>query len=144
MITPSLEGTKGSRCILCPPRRVCVFSIYPHVRVTDTLQSRQPNGRLRSCQRLASNKRKKSPPPPASSHKWKQRKGDKEYGVTRGVDFIDVPCVLNFDLPSSSRAYTHCVGRTARRAGRSGVALSFVVPSDQAFLRLPLCTKDIS
>ena len=46
------------------------------------------------------------------------------------MDFIDVSCVLNFDLPSSSRAYTHRVGRTAR-AGRSGMALSFVVPSDQ-------------
>jgi len=50
--------------------------------------------------------------------------------VTRGVDFVDVSCVLNFDLPSSPRAYTHRVGRTAR-AGRSGMALSFVVPSDQ-------------
>ena len=50
--------------------------------------------------------------------------------MTRGVDFVDVSCVLNFDLPHSSRAYTHRVGRTAR-AGRSGMALSFVVPSDQ-------------
>jgi ATP-dependent RNA helicase DDX56/DBP9 len=57
----------------------------------------------------------------------KKAKGDREYGVTRGVDFIDVACVLNFDLPSSSRAYTHRVGRTAR-AGRSGMALSFVLP----------------
>jgi ATP-dependent RNA helicase DDX56/DBP9 len=77
-----------------------------------------------------SNKRKRSSPAPGSLRKRKQRKGDKEYGVTRGVDFIDVSCVLNFDLPSSSRAYTHRVGRTAR-AGRSGMALSFVVPSDQ-------------
>ena len=78
-----------------------------------------------------SQKRKRSSPAPGSSRKRKQRKGgDKEYGVTRGVDFVDVSCVLNFDLPSSSRAYTHRVGRTAR-AGRSGMALSFVVPSDQ-------------
>ena len=76
-------------------------------------------------------KRKRSPPAPPPPRKRKQRKGgDKEYGVTRGVDFIDVSCVLNFDLPSSSRAYTHRVGRTAR-AGRSGMALSFVVPFDQ-------------
>jgi len=55
---------------------------------------------------------------------------DKEYGVTRGVDFVDVACVLNFDLPTTSRSYTHRVGRTAR-AGRTGMALSFVVPVDQ-------------
>lgn len=79
----------------------------------------------------ASQKRKRSSPVPVSTRKRKQRKGgDKEYGVTRGVDFVDVSCVLNFDLPSSPRAYTHRVGRTAR-AGRSGMALSFVVPSDQ-------------
>jgi ATP-dependent RNA helicase DDX56/DBP9 len=65
------------------------------------------------------------------SRKRKTRKsGDKEYGATRGVDFIDVACVLNFDLPTSSRAYTHRVGRTAR-AGRTGMSLSFVVPADQ-------------
>jgi ATP-dependent RNA helicase DDX56/DBP9 len=77
-----------------------------------------------------SQKRKRPSPAPASRKRKQRKGGDKEYGVTRGVDFIDVSCVLNFDLPSSSRAYTHRVGRTAR-AGRSGMALSFVVPSDQ-------------
>jgi len=33
---------------------------------------------------------------------------------------------MNFDLPTSSRSYTHRVGRTAR-AGRTGMSLSFVV-----------------
>jgi len=37
--------------------------------------------------------------------------------------------VLNFDLPFSSRSYTHRVGRTAR-AGRTGTSLSFIVPRD--------------
>ena len=77
-----------------------------------------------------SQKRKRPSPAPASRKRKQRKGGDKEYGVTRGVDFVDVSCVLNFDLPSSSRAYTHRVGRTAR-AGRSGMALSFVVPSDQ-------------
>jgi ATP-dependent RNA helicase DDX56/DBP9 len=54
-------------------------------------------------------------------------KRDAEYGVARGIDFLDVACVINFDLPTSSRAYTHRVGRTAR-AGRGGTALSFVLP----------------
>jgi ATP-dependent RNA helicase DDX56/DBP9 len=50
-----------------------------------------------------------------------------EYGVSRGIDFIDVAAVINFDLPFSSRSYTHRVGRTAR-AGRTGTSLSFIVP----------------
>lgn len=65
----------------------------------------------------------------------KTRKGKKargkgaanEYGVTRGIDFVEVACVINFDLPTSAKSYTHRVGRTAR-AGRSGISLSFVVP----------------
>jgi ATP-dependent RNA helicase DDX56/DBP9 len=78
-----------------------------------------------------SKKRKRDSPPPISSSKKKKRKGkDKEYGVTRGIDFIDVSCVVNFDLPTTSRGYTHRVGRTAR-AGRKGMALSFVVPRQE-------------
>ncbi|KAF8347774.1 P-loop containing nucleoside triphosphate hydrolase protein [Amanita rubescens] len=82
-----------------------------------------------------SKKRKRSPSPGPSqkkSRKHPRRKAnnDKEYGVTRGIDFIDVACVLNFDLPTSARSYTHRVGRTAR-AGRTGMALSFVVPKEQ-------------
>ncbi|CAE6381754.1 unnamed protein product [Rhizoctonia solani] len=65
-----------------------------------------------------------------SSKKHRTTKKDKEFGVSRGIDFVDVACVLNFDLPRSSRAYTHRVGRTAR-AGRSGMALSFVVPEEE-------------
>lgn len=60
----------------------------------------------------------------------KNKNNSKDYGVSRGVDFINVACVLNFDLPTSSRAYTHRIGRTAR-ANKSGMALSFVVPKDQ-------------
>jgi ATP-dependent RNA helicase DDX56/DBP9 len=56
-------------------------------------------------------------------------KRDKEYGVSRGIDFKNVACVLNFDLPTSSRSYTHRIGRTAR-AGQTGMALSFVVPAE--------------
>lgn len=56
-----------------------------------------------------------------------QAKKDKEYGVSRGVDFKNVACVLNFDLPTTAKSYIHRVGRTAR-AGKSGTAISFVVP----------------
>ena len=53
-----------------------------------------------------------------------------DYGVSRGIDFQNVSCVLNFDLPRTSKAYTHRIGRTAR-AGQSGMALSFVIPASQ-------------
>lgn len=57
----------------------------------------------------------------------KMRKEDKSYGVSRGIDFVAVACVINFDLPTTPSAYTHRVGRTAR-AGQTGLALSLVVP----------------
>lgn len=70
---------------------------------------------------------------------------DREYGVSRGVDFVDVACVINFDLPTSARSYTHRVGRTAR-AGRSGVALSLVVLKEEhgknRVLSLPGAVRD--
>lgn len=80
-------------------------------------------------------KRKRESTPPAKPKPGgrKKRRGvkrDAEYGVARGIDFLDVACVLNFDLPTSARAYTHRVGRTAR-AGRSGTALSFVLPASE-------------
>lgn len=56
-----------------------------------------------------------------------QVKKDKDYGVSRGVDFKNVACVLNFDLPTTAKSYVHRIGRTAR-AGKSGTAISFVVP----------------
>jgi ATP-dependent RNA helicase DDX56/DBP9 len=61
--------------------------------------------------------------------KRKIAKRDKEYGVSRGIDFKNVACVLNFDLPTSSKSYTHRIGRTAR-AGQTGMALSFVIPAN--------------
>ncbi|KAK6883176.1 ATP-dependent RNA helicase DBP9 [Candida tropicalis] len=65
--------------------------------------------------------------PAAKKSKKSKFKQDKEYGVSRGVDFRNVACVLNFDLPTSSKAYIHRIGRTAR-AGKAGMALSFVLP----------------
>ncbi|WFD28714.1 RNA helicase [Malassezia nana] len=56
--------------------------------------------------------------------------GAREYGVSRGIDFVAVACVINFDLPTSVDAYTHRIGRTAR-AGHTGTALSFVVPRNE-------------
>ena len=45
--------------------------------------------------------------------------------AARGLDIIDLPVVVNFDLPRSAVDYTHRIGRTGR-AGESGIAVSFV------------------
>ena len=60
-----------------------------------------------------------------------KRKDDVEYGVSRGMDFQNVQAVINFDLPLSSRAYIHRVGRTARGVGNKGVSLSFFNDKEQ-------------
>ncbi|OBZ85075.1 ATP-dependent RNA helicase dbp9, partial [Choanephora cucurbitarum] len=65
----------------------------------------------------------------AKTKKGSKVQKDKEYGVSRGVDFQGVAAVINFDFPSSSKAYTHRIGRTAR-GGQRGMSLSFVVTKD--------------
>lgn len=65
-----------------------------------------------------------------SAKKAKMSKNEKDFGVSRGIDFQNVSCVINFDLPTTSKSYTHRIGRTAR-AGKAGMALSFVVPKDK-------------
>lgn len=70
----------------------------------------------------------------------KKRKASKrdrlEYGVSRGIDFQHVAAVINFDFPTTSKSYTHRIGRTAR-AGQRGMALSFVVPKDEYRKHIP-------
>lgn len=66
----------------------------------------------------------------AAGSKKRKKRGNKEkdgeYGVSRGIDFKNVSAVINFDIPRSSRAYHHRVGRTARGVGIKGHALTFV------------------
>ncbi|PVH94887.1 DEAD-domain-containing protein [Periconia macrospinosa] len=62
--------------------------------------------------------------------KAKTESGKSDSGVSRGIDFRNVSCVLNFDMPSNYKAYFHRIGRTAR-AGKSGTAISFVIPKDK-------------
>jgi ATP-dependent RNA helicase DDX56/DBP9 len=78
----------------------------------------------------------KAPAKEPSKKKRRTVEKDKDYGVSRGIDFKNVACVLNFDLPTSSKSYTHRIGRTAR-AGQTGMALSFVIPSDQYRKHIP-------
>ncbi len=47
--------------------------------------------------------------------------------AARGIDLEGVSHVINYDLPEDPEVYVHRIGRTAR-AGRDGVAWSFVTP----------------
>jgi len=55
--------------------------------------------------------------------------------AARGLDILELPAVVSYDLPRSPADYTHRVGRTAR-AGASGVAVSFVTAAGNAHFRL--------
>ena len=55
--------------------------------------------------------------------------------AARGIDIARLPVVVNYDLPRSALDYTHRIGRTGR-AGKSGVALSFVSADSEAHFRL--------
>ena len=51
--------------------------------------------------------------------------------ASRGIDVKDLTHVLNYDLPKNMEEYVHRVGRTGR-AGKKGIAVSFVSRSDWA------------
>jgi superfamily II DNA/RNA helicase len=55
--------------------------------------------------------------------------------AARGLDIVQLPVVVNFDLPRSATDYIHRIGRTGR-AGESGVAVSFVSAGTHAHFRL--------
>ncbi|WP_152046104.1 DEAD/DEAH box helicase [Aureimonas psammosilenae] len=54
--------------------------------------------------------------------------------VARGIHVDDISHVVNFDLPEEPESYVHRIGRTAR-AGKSGVAVALVDPSERAKLK---------
>jgi len=52
----------------------------------------------------------------------------------RGLDIPDVAHVINYDLPKRSiESYTHRIGRTGR-AGKDGVATSFITDEDEGIM----------
>lgn len=55
--------------------------------------------------------------------------------AARGIDVVQLPAVVNYDLPRSAVDHVHRIGRTGR-AGERGVALSFVSPETEAHFRL--------
>lgn len=54
--------------------------------------------------------------------------------AARGLDIKDVSHVYNFDIPSMDTDYIHRIGRTAR-AGKNGIAISFVSTGDHGEFR---------
>jgi ATP-dependent RNA helicase DeaD len=54
--------------------------------------------------------------------------------AARGLDVEDISHVVNFDVPLTPEEYLHRVGRTGR-AGREGVAVTLITPSEILRLR---------
>lgn len=96
--------------------------VYDFIIATD--ESGQLKSTMDSDQEEEESQKKKK--------KKRNSRKDSEYGVSRGIDFVNVRAVINFDLPRSSRAYQHRVGRTARGVGNKGFALSFILKSKES------------
>jgi ATP-dependent RNA helicase RhlE len=54
--------------------------------------------------------------------------------AARGIDVSHISHVINYDMPESTDAYTHRIGRTGR-VDRSGDALTFVTSEDKAMVK---------
>lgn len=55
--------------------------------------------------------------------------------AARGLDIVELPAVVNYDLPRSPEDYTHRIGRTGR-AGQKGEAVTFVSAENWEHFRL--------
>jgi superfamily II DNA/RNA helicase len=53
--------------------------------------------------------------------------------AARGIDIVDLGYVVNYELPYVAEDYVHRIGRTGR-AGKSGLALSLLSPSEEWLL----------
>jgi ATP-dependent RNA helicase RhlE len=54
--------------------------------------------------------------------------------AARGIDVSDIAHVVNYDLPNASEDFVHRIGRTGR-AGKKGVATTFVMPQERSDAR---------
>ena len=59
---------------------------------------------------------------------------EEDFGVSRGIDFVGISFVINFDFPETVESYAHRIGRTARSTA-FGTSLSFVIPSEVSILQ---------
>lgn len=55
--------------------------------------------------------------------------------LSRGVDFRGVNGIVNYDIPTSSAAYVHRVGRTGRAGREGGVAVTLYSKEDIPYLK---------
>ena len=55
--------------------------------------------------------------------------------LSRGVDFRGVNGVVNYDIPTTSAAYVHRVGRTGRAGREGGVAVTFYTKDDIKYVK---------
>ncbi len=76
------------------------------------------------------------------SHRMRTLEGFRDGSITllvasdvaaRGLDIPNVSHVINYDVPSHAEDYVHRIGRTGR-AGKTGVAITLCVPSDDKYL----------
>ena len=54
--------------------------------------------------------------------------------AARGIDVTCISHVINFDMPDTTDAYTHRIGRTGR-AAKTGDAFTFITPQDEQMVR---------
>lgn len=54
--------------------------------------------------------------------------------LSRGMDILNVDCVINYDIPSNLRTYLHRAGRTAR-AGRAGAVATILLKHQARYFR---------
>lgn len=55
--------------------------------------------------------------------------------AARGLDISGVTHVYNYDIPQDPESYVHRIGRTGR-AGKEGMAVTFVSPREMGYLRI--------
>jgi len=54
--------------------------------------------------------------------------------AARGIDVLSISHVINYDMPDTTDAYTHRIGRTGR-AAQTGTAYTLVTPEDTTAVR---------
>jgi ATP-dependent RNA helicase RhlE len=54
--------------------------------------------------------------------------------AARGIDVLSISHVINYDIPDTTDAYTHRIGRTGR-AAKTGDAFTFIGPEDEPLVK---------